>query len=91
MSHWVYILYSISTDSYYKGQTDDLTDRLRRHNKGHEKATMYGVPWILVWSAFKKDKSSAIRLEKKLKNLSRTRLEKFIKKYSEGVAGPDVP
>jgi len=31
MSFWVYIIYSESIDSYYKGQTDDLSERIRRH------------------------------------------------------------
>ncbi len=91
MSHWVYIIYSKSTDSYYKGQTDDLLERLRRHNSGWEKATKPGVPWKLVWSIEKESKSSALKLERKLKNLTRKRLIHFIKKYAEGVASPDDP
>ena len=81
MSHWVYILYSESADTYYKGQTDDLTERIRRHNNGWEKATKHGIPWALVWSAEKESKSSAMVLERKLKNLSRSKLIRFIKKY----------
>ena len=90
MSHWVYILYSESAKTFYKGQTDDLEKRLHRHNSGWEKATKHGVPWRLVWSTEKSDKSSATRLERKLKNLTNARLLRFMNKYADGVAGPDV-
>ena len=89
MRYWVYIIYSESTDSYYKGQTDDLDDRLSRHNHGWEKATKSGIPWELVWKCEKPDRASALRLERKLKNLSRDRTRQFILKYKEGVASPD--
>jgi len=90
MSHWVYILYSESTDSYYKGQTDDLHKRIRRHNKGWEKATQNGIPWKIVWCTEKESKSSAMILERKLKNLSRSKLIRFMEKYSEGSGATDV-
>ncbi|HUW92391.1 MAG TPA: GIY-YIG nuclease family protein [Bacteroidales bacterium] len=83
MSFWVYIIYSESIDSYYKGQTEDLTERLSRHNHGREKATQSGIPWRLVWKTEKPDRSSALILERKLKNLSRKRLIEFITKYPE--------
>ena len=91
MNYSVYILYSESLNVFYKGQTNDLSDRINRHNKGQEKATQYGVPWKLVWSATRSTRSSAIILERKLKNLSRKRLIDFILKYHEGVEGPDDP
>ena len=81
MSYYVYILYSESTDSYYKGQTSDIEDRLRRHNSGYEKATSNGIPWKLVWSTAKETRGEALQLERKLKNLSRERTIQFIKKY----------
>ena len=81
MSYWVYIIYSESTDSYYKDQTDDLDQRLIRHNNGWEKATRSGIPWKIVWKTEKSDRRSALELEKKLKNLTRKRLAEFIVKY----------
>ena len=83
MSYWVYILYSESTNNFYKGQTVDLKERITRHNSGFEKATRHGVPWQLIWSTEKPDRSSAVVLEQKLKNLSRKRLIEFISKYRE--------
>ncbi|MCK7539742.1 MAG: GIY-YIG nuclease family protein [Marinilabiliales bacterium] len=67
MSFWVYIIYSDSTDTYYKGQTEDLEDRLSRHNNGWEKATRQGIPWRLVWKAEKADRSSSLDTGKKIK------------------------
>ena len=82
MSYTVYILYSSVTDSFYKGQTSNLDDRLRRHNAGYEKATSHGVPWKIVWSTNKKTRGEALKLENKLKNLSRDKTIQFIQKYS---------
>jgi len=87
--HTVYILYSISTDRFYKGATKDVKERLSRHNAGYEKATKPGKPWTLIWTTQKPSKSEAIKLEYKLKNLSRKRLIDFILKYSDGVASQD--
>jgi len=82
MKYFVYILYSESTDSYYKGQTSDLELRLSRHNSGYEKSTQNEVPWKLVWSTTKPTRGEALVLEKKLKNLSRQKTIEFILKYS---------
>ena len=81
MDYFVYILYSPSTDSYYKGQTSNLRERLTRHNNGYEKATKHGVPWKLVWNTKKETLGEALTLERKLKNLSRKRTVQFIEKY----------
>jgi len=89
--YWVYIIYSKSLDKFYKGQTNNFENRLARHNNGSVKATKPGIPWVLVWSIERSDRSSAMILEKKLKNLRRDRLIAFMKKYYEGLSGPDDP
>jgi putative endonuclease len=89
MCFYVYILYSSSTDSFYKGQTRDIVDRLRRHNHGYEKATKNGIPWSLLWCTKKLTRSESVILEKKLKNFSKKRIKEFILRHPEGVAGPD--
>jgi len=90
MSYFVYILYSPSTNSFYKGQTADLSDRLKRHNNKQESATKNGAPWTLLWFTKKRTRSEALVLERKLKNLSREKTLQFIKKYHSGDASPDV-
>jgi putative endonuclease len=91
VSYWVYILHSESTDSYYKGQTLNIDDRLIRHNNGYEKSTKRGAPWNLIWKTEKIDRSSAVNLEMKLKNMNKEKLIEFIRKFDNGIVGPDVP
>jgi putative endonuclease len=89
MAYYVYILYSGRTDTFYKGQTNNMQDRLKRHNSGSEKYTSKGVPWILLWYCEKTTRSESLKLESKLKNLTRKRLIAFMRKYSENIAGSD--
>ena len=54
---YVYVIYSESRDVYYKGQTNNVADRLERHNGGYEKFTGTGAPWqlkccIAIWLCF---------------------------------------
>ena len=86
---FVYILYSKSTEQFYKGQTDDLVNRIFRHNNGYEKFTKKGIPWTILWSTIKDERSESLKLEKKLKNLGKEETLKFMLKYDEGIAGPD--
>jgi putative endonuclease len=67
---------------YYVGATNDIKDRLKRHNAGLERHTKKYIPWQLAWFTEKPSKSEAFKLEKKLKNLSKERKTKFIEKYS---------
>ncbi|MFM1915109.1 MAG: hypothetical protein RLZZ531_778 [Bacteroidota bacterium] len=90
MKFHVYILYSEKINSFYKGQTSNLTDRLYRHNHRYEKATKAGVPWELIWTSEKPSRSDALILEKKLKNLSVKRTLEFILKYNLGIPSSDV-
>ena len=76
----VYILWSKRLEKLYIGQTSDLSERLNRHNKGWEKSTKPGIPWDLICTINKPSLSEARKLEKKLKNLSRQRIEDFINK-----------
>jgi putative endonuclease len=78
-----YILYSETANRYYIGQTEDLEDRLRRHNSGYEKATAPYAPWKLELAIPKPSRSEAVILESKLKNLNKTRVKAFIEKYKE--------
>ena len=79
---YVYILYSQNFDKYYVGQTNDIEQRLNRHNKGSEKSTSPYRPWVMVWYGTKTSRSGAVILERKLKNLSKDRIKKFVAKYS---------
>jgi putative endonuclease len=50
MQSHVYILFSLKLNKYYVGSTADLQRRLVEHNRGKEKFTKTGVPWLLVYS-----------------------------------------
>ena len=85
----VYILYSAKLDLFYKGQTSNLDNRLMRHNSGYEKFTMKGIPWTLIWKTTKENRSQAVVLKKKLKNLGRIDTINFIQEYKLDVVGPN--
>ena len=46
---YVYVLWSESRKRSYVGSTQNLLERLRRHNAGHSKATKAGIPWTLAY------------------------------------------
>ncbi|MBD0779216.1 GIY-YIG nuclease family protein [Maribacter sp. ANRC-HE7] len=89
MKYFTYILYSEAFDTFYKGQTNNVLERLHRHNSGREKTTARYRPWKLVWFTEKKNRADAMALERKLKNLTKERTKEFIAKYSKD-AGSDV-
>jgi len=86
---YVYIIYSESKDIFYKGQTQNIEKRITYHNNGLETFTKSSVPWTLIWSIQKPSRGEAMKLEQKLKNLSKSRLVKFMNKYIEGASSPD--
>ena len=79
---YVYILKSVSKDTLYVGQTNNLSERLKRHNLGQVISTRSKTPWIIIWSTQKDSRSEALKLEKYLKSLSHSRKLEFISKYS---------
>ncbi len=81
MDYHVYILFSQTANRYYIGQTQNVEDRLFRHNNGYEKSTAPFRPYSLVLAIRKDSRSEALILERKLKNLNTEDLRKFILKY----------
>ena len=72
--YFVYILQSVVDPlKLYIGQTNDISDRLKRHNAGQVFSTNSLKPWKLAWSTPKSSRSDALKLEKYLKTLSRER------------------
>ncbi len=67
MKYIVYILFSESKQKHYVGQTDDIVNRLERHNSGRVKSTRYGVPWKLIKTIEVKTRSESMLLEGKIK------------------------
>ena len=81
MIWFVYIL-KCSDSSFYTGATNNLEARIARHNaKQGAKYTKSRLPVVLVWSIQVKDKSTALKLEYKIKQLSHKEKE-LLCKYS---------
>ena len=65
----MYYIYSLKCkDGYYIGCTDDLKDRLKRHQKGHISATVNRLPVELDFYLVVKNKNTAFNFEKYLKS-----------------------
>ena len=75
---YVYILYSKSSNLYYKGFTTDLEKRLENHLAGKSKYTSTKTDWILFYSKEFEIKKEALIEEKRLKKLNRAFIEKLI-------------
>ncbi|MGB9702859.1 MAG: GIY-YIG nuclease family protein, partial [Candidatus Kapaibacteriota bacterium] len=64
---YVYILYSPSHNRFYIGQTNNLNNRLFRHNSGQVLSTKHYRPWILIFSKQFDSRADALIEEKRLK------------------------
>ena len=81
MPHYIYILYSDSTDHYYIGSSADIPSRLMRHNAGATPSTKHGRPWKVVYSETYGDKTEALNRENYLKSMkSRIYIENLLHK-----------
>ncbi|MGM0479382.1 MAG: GIY-YIG nuclease family protein [Bacteroidota bacterium] len=79
MSYSVYILYSTKFDRYYIGQTNNMDNRIKRHNNGYVKSTKPYRPWRIAFQTTTEDRKSAVRLENQLKSSkSREKILEFI-------------
>ena len=76
----VYILYSATLDQYYTGQTENLEDRLFRHNNSGSKSTKKANNWKLVYSEVFETSSEAVKREGEIKK--KTSREKSLQLYS---------
>ena len=78
---YVYVLYSISNDSYYVGETSDIEDRLFRHNNSGSKSTKKAKDWRVVYTECFETRSESVRREREIKaKKSRKYLEYLIGK-----------
>lgn len=64
----VYIIKSKNFCRYYIGHTNDLKQRLIRHNSGKVKSTKFYRPWEIIYTERKENKSEAIRREMQIKS-----------------------
>jgi putative endonuclease len=75
----VYILYSQTLDQYYTGHTEDLENRIFRHNNSGSKATKKAKDWNMVYQREYSSRAEAMKAEIAIKNKkSRKYIEKLI-------------
>jgi putative endonuclease len=90
VEYFVYILESEVNGKYYIGQTEDLQERVKRHNSGKNKYTRLYIPWELRWWKKFNTRSEAVKEERKIKRIKK---REGIKRYVDtndyrGVAQP---
>lgn len=78
-SSWLVYILQCSDNTYYTGITNNLEKRMIQHNsKKGAKYTKARSPVILVKYFVCKNKSEALKLEYKIKQLSRMQKEKLV-------------
>jgi putative endonuclease len=80
MQAFVYILFSETLNKYYVGSTTDLSRRFEEHNRGKEKFTKTGIPWLLVYSEIFEELKQARQRETYIKKMkSKIFIERLIR------------
>ena len=92
MEFVVYILYSPSADQYYIGHTENIEDRLFRHNNSGSKSTKKTNDWKLVYTELFATKAEANRRELEIKKKkSRKYIEWLVNSSNSKEVGYSVP
>lgn len=68
LMYYVYIIQSKKDNSYYKGITEDVEQRLNEHNSGSSKYSSSKKPYKLIWYCAFLSKEKALQFEKYLKH-----------------------
>jgi putative endonuclease len=66
--HYIYVLWSSKLNKRYVGSTDSIERRISEHNRGCNKFTKGGIPWIILYKEEYLTKSEALMREKFLKS-----------------------
>jgi putative endonuclease len=76
---WYVYCLRFKDNSIYTGITNDLKQRVERHNQGKGcKYTAYKRPVKLIYQEKHPDKSSALKRESYLKGLTKTKKEELV-------------
>lgn len=65
---FTYILKSLKNGKYYIGHTENLENRVKRHNSGLVRSTKNGRPWKILYTEVFSTKSEAYRRELEIKS-----------------------
>ena len=83
MAFVVYIIYSSTLGQYYVGQSENIEERLFRHNNSGSKSTKKANDWELVYTEIYQTASEAVKRELAIK-------KKKSRKYIEWlISSPD--
>ncbi len=86
MIFFVYFLRSRKDSKFYIGQTNNIEERVERHNKGLIKSTKNRSPFDLVYTETYKTRREAMVREKYLKSIGGVKEKKaIIEKFTKGV------
>ena len=89
----MYYLYMVrcGDGTYYTGSTNNLENRLKRHNAGNGAKYLRGKgPVNLVYAKAYRYYKRALDAERQLKKLTRTQKEALMRMYARTAAGHDV-
>jgi putative endonuclease len=83
--YYIYILESYKDGQWYTGYTDDLKQRVKKHNQGQNKSTKHKRPWKLIYFEGCINKEDALAREKYLKSgMGKRYLKNRMKRYLHG-------
>jgi len=68
MAFYVYILKSLSDNRFYTGSTEDIAERLKRHNLGEVRSTKSRRPFELIYQEGYETRTEARKRENFLKS-----------------------
>jgi putative endonuclease len=82
MNYFVYILYSPKFVKTYVGQSDNLSERLIKHNSGKVKSTKPYLPWVLIHSESFTSRAEAMKREAWFKSrVGRKKIAEILKNF----------
>ena len=79
--YYVYFLKSLKNSDLYIGSTENVDNRVKKHNDGKIKSTKFYKPWQLLDFETYNTRSEAVKRERFLKNHQQKDLLK--KKYGQ--------
>ena len=86
MAYYVYVLQNEKDDSFYVGSTQDLNQRVERHNTGRSRYTKNRGSWKLLYTEQYDTRAQAMQREQQIKKWKNKKyIEQLIaSKCSEG-------
>ena len=83
--YFTYVLWSRKLQKRYVGTTGDVEQRLSQHNRGGNRFTKGGIPWIKIYQEEYATKKEALKRETYLKSgLGRAWLDKQLPNFRRG-------